>query len=274
MNKEIKSPVNKSLDKFFKKVKAKQEIISSNKIKISEEFDSLPIKEQGITVITCTNKHQYFDNIFENYNRQNHNVKELILVINKNDIDINLVEKKAREYPYVRVYQLDEDLSWGSCLNFCVENSLYNYIAHFDDDDFYASNYLNDCIHTYHHCKTDLLGKAAHYVYFEEKKLLGIRTPEHENKYTGFVNGSTFFYHKNLINKVRFKDISLGADLEFCYDVVRRGLKIYSSNRYNHVYIRKNPKNHTWKISDSKMMSWCDGFQTIHDFTKFTGIYN
>lgn len=45
--------------------------------------------QQGISIITCTNRHNYLNNLFQNYSRQKYANKELIIIINNNKIPLS-----------------------------------------------------------------------------------------------------------------------------------------------------------------------------------------
>jgi len=98
-----------------------KEIIRSTEINIS--------KDKGVSVITCTNRPLFINYVFENYKRQLYNPKELIIILNNNDIDSIAVKKQAANYEAIKVYQLDESLSLGVCYNFAVQQCHYEYIA-------------------------------------------------------------------------------------------------------------------------------------------------
>ena len=74
----------------------------------------------GISIITCTHKEEYMNTIFNNYDRQTHYPKELILVLNNCDTDISKWENEASKYLNVKVFKLEGKRAVGSCMNFAV----------------------------------------------------------------------------------------------------------------------------------------------------------
>src|SRR5690554_6781458 len=90
----------------------------------------------GVSIITCTNKPHVLNNILENFNRQDYLKKELVLVINNDDIDLKKYQDKLEKYKNVTVFKISEKNSLGKCLNFAVDKCKYNVIAKFDDDDY------------------------------------------------------------------------------------------------------------------------------------------
>lgn len=211
--------------------------------------------KKGVSILTVTNNNIYIDNIIENYNNQDFEPKELIIILNNNNLNLNEFKTKIKISKNIRVYKVDERVSLGECINYGINKSKYDIIAKFDDDDYYAPKYISDSIKAFDYTEAELIGKRSHLIYFEESKILAIRNPNHENCYDVFVNGSTMIFKKEIIKKVKFANISIAEDTRFCNDCVKRGIKIYSTSRYNHVYIRHISKNnHTWKISDEKLL--------------------
>lgn len=215
-------------------------------------------ESHGISVITCTNRQNYIDNVFKNFTRQNFKDKELIIILNSNDMNQKEWEEKAKKHENIRIFQLDEELSLGKCLNFGVEKARFNCIAKFDDDDYYGPKYLTDSLNVLLDAGADIVGKAAYHVYFKKSKTLAIRMPNEENSWVDFVNGPTLLFKKDIFKKVSFKDITKGEDVAFCKDCISNGFKIYSGNRFHHVYIRHtNEDSHTYVLDDEEFLKCC-----------------
>lgn len=225
----------------------------------------------GFSVITCTNKNHTLDNIIDNFNRQDFDKKELIIIINKNSIDLDSWKEKIKNHQNISIYKFSEKTSLGKCLNHGIEKSKYEIIAKFDDDDYYGPKYLSDTIKAFKFSGAKVIVKAANFVYFVEKKILAIRTPSEENKFVNFGNGSTLVFKKEVFNKVRFKDISIAEDVHFCQDCIRNNIRIYSTNKYHHVYFRHPvKKNHTWKISDDEIIKrYCKVIGQVDDYIEY-----
>ncbi|HJV46353.1 MAG TPA: glycosyltransferase [Bacillota bacterium] len=209
----------------------------------------------SVSIITCTNRKQFINNIFANYHRQVGVRKELIIILNKDDMDINFYRKTARKYKNISIFQLPQRISLGHCLNFAVKKAKYPLIAKFDDDDYYAPYYLHDSIRVFRNPRIDIIGKCSHYAYLESRDLLVIRLPNRENRFIRFVTGATFIIRKRVFNYVQFANVSQNEDGIFLQSCCRKGLQIYSTDRRNYVCIRRANKNtHTWKVKDSYIL--------------------
>ncbi|WP_227011844.1 glycosyltransferase family 2 protein [Paenibacillus lutimineralis] len=209
------------------------------------------MNKPSVSIIACTNRPEFFTNILNNYRNQRYLYKELIIIVNKNAIDIRPLRQQARSLPNVSVYQVPERISLGQCLNCGIARARHTLIAKFDDDDYYAPNYLKEQVKALILTRSSVVGKHSCLVYLAGSKKLVIRSPEERDKFVNFVQGGTILFRSNVLKDVRFADISLGEDVRFLRSCGKKGHKIYSTSPYNYVYIRrKNKGTHTWKVND------------------------
>jgi hypothetical protein len=214
---------------------------------------------KGVSIITCTNRCKNIDFIFSNYARQLFDKTELIIILNSNDMNLKKWRKKSENYRDVRIYQCHEDKTLGTCKNFAINHTSLEYIAFFDDDDYYGKNYLCQSINAFDDNKCDVVGKATCFIYFEKRNTLALFNPNNENIYASYVMDSSL-----VIKRKIFKDISFEDDIQpetlFQIMCLKRGYKIYSTDRYNYVVHRHyDPiKEHTWKISDINLLRYSE----------------
>jgi glycosyltransferase involved in cell wall biosynthesis len=216
-----------------------------------------PISKQGVSIITCTNRRSFLNNLLQNYSRQRHPKKELIIVVNNDRIPLAPYQAWARKLRNVSVFRVPAKYSLGSCLNYAVSKTRYGYIAKFDDDDYYAPYYVTECLLAFRRTNADIIGKRAHYMYLRGSKTLILRFPHDENRPVTRLPGATLVMKRSVANKVRFPDRNVGEDDLFCYRSKRKGYKIYSAGKHNFLAIRrKNSANHTWIISDKELIAY------------------
>ncbi|HZH60004.1 MAG TPA: glycosyltransferase family A protein [Metabacillus sp.] len=208
-----------------------------------------------VSIITCTIRQRYIDNVFKNYHSQRFKDKELIIVLNKDNMDIKAWRQKAKMHANVRVYQVSEKLTLGECLNFGIIKSKFPVIAKFDDDDFYSPFYLEEVESAFQRNVADIIGKTSYFTYIEKEKLL-LTLHKTENCYTNFVAGGTLVFKKEVWKKVRFGKEKSGTDVSFLKRCRRRGYKIYSTSKSNYTLVRRsNYKTHTWQITNNQIIS-------------------
>lgn len=228
------------------------------------------VKQPGVSIITCTNRHSFIHNLFQNYLRQKHRNKELIIIINNDKIPMKPYKQLARRYRNVHVYRFPERSPLGACLNYAVTRTKYRYIAKFDDDDYYAPYYLADCLQAFRRTNADIIGKRSHYMYLRGSKTLILRFPGSENRPVTRLPGATLVIKRRVLNNVRFPNQNTGEDDLFCIRSKRKGYKIYSAGRYNFAAIRrKNSAGHTWKISDKELLAHHRIIPNVKNFKRF-----
>jgi len=225
---------------------------------------------QMMTVITCTNRNTMMKNIFQNYSTQTMKNKELIIILNKDDMDLEVWRNEAKKYPFVYVYQMPERMTVSDCKNVAIQKATFNHIAKFDDDDYYAPSYLQSAWMTFKkYPEADIVGKSSVYFYFQEHKLLCLFPSLKENNWTDNVVDSTLVFKKDIFNHVSFRKQKVGSDKRFQKDCQAIGYKTFSTDRYNHTVIRSRNQNHTWKMNEQRFINICsesmytDNYQSI-----------
>ncbi len=202
----------------------------------------------GFSIITPTNKVNSIQSILANYNNQILKNKELIIIINNDNIDINKFRIYIEGKPNIRIYKLPEIITLGECLNFGIEKSKYSWIARFDDDDYYGPGYLLQAANILRSDKYKIVGKSTNYYYLEEFRELGI-LKKYENGLVDWISGGTICFNKEIFDIIKFRDLNYEEDYYFLKDAKENGINIYSTSRKNFIIFRsKNINDHTWKI--------------------------
>jgi spore maturation protein CgeB len=210
------------------------------------------------TIVSSTQRDEFMDELFESIQHQTYPNLEVVIILNKNSMDIKKWENKFNTLNRdVKVIQVDEEHSLGHCLNIAIENSNGEIISKFDDDDYYAPNYLTDMIISMDYANADLVGKSSHYIYFEENDLLALKTiGSGIETYSDFVAGATLVFKRELYNKLEgFSNKNRGEDSDFLKRAKENGFVLYSNDQYNYCCFRRaNKENHTWKIDDGDLL--------------------
>ncbi|SHE29071.1 Spore maturation protein CgeB [Tissierella praeacuta DSM 18095] len=241
-------------------------------------LDKLNIKKsesenEGVSIITCTNRPLSLKNILDNYLSQSYIKKELIIIINNDFINIEDWTDIVKIYDDITIYKLSEEYSLGKCINFGIKRAKYPYVSKFDDDDYYGPNYLVDTMNAFKYTDADVVGKNTLYAYMEASKSLVLRYPNQEHQYSQYVAGSTLTMRKRIFDYLSFSDLSRGEDTKFLMDCINMGIKIYATDRFNHIVIRRaNIETHSWKISESNFMRNCIMIKKTNDFKSIVTI--
>ncbi|WP_261132627.1 glycosyltransferase [Bacillus sp. Marseille-Q3570] len=237
-----------------------------------------------ISVITCTNKENCISKILENYNRQTWKEKELIIILNNDTLNLSEWKSQTIYDPSIRLLQISEETTLGECLNIGVKEAKHDFIAKFDDDDYYTEYYLTHSMKTLQKSNAKVVGKTTIYMYFEEGQTLQVFNPykyarEEEQQSEKMYNpkvlmGGTLFFEKSVNTVVPFRDCNTGEDSGFCEDCIQKNIPIYSGTKDHYVYIRKFENNHTWKIKNQNLKRFSTHVITTDDFAAYLSDFN
>lgn len=243
-------------------------VVKSHKIIVTKGASISQTMLPGVSIITCTNRTKFIERVFDNYMRQTYQPRELIVILNSNSMSLGQWKIRAAAYPNISVFQLDERKTQGECLNYAVAKSKYDYIAKFDDDDYYAPAFLENMMPTFGYVDAGIIGKWTCYFYFESSKTLALFSPGHENCYVERVHGASMVIKKDVFNTVRFRNINAGEDLEFCRDCRLKDILTYSTDQYNFVAIRRpDVRTHSWQDEEEVILSsYCQIISQTDDY--------
>jgi peptidoglycan/xylan/chitin deacetylase (PgdA/CDA1 family) len=223
-----------------------------------------------VSIICCTMRKHYMENVFDNYENQDWEEKELIIILNRDDMDVNKWKERARQSQSVTIYQLPEQLTLGACLNYGIKKSKYDIIAKFDDDDYYSPHYLTRQMKAIKNTKADVVCKRTVFMYFENDKTLSIHLPHTENRFVssqGGIKGATLVFKKKILEKVKMPDLNVSEDYEFIKKCLKRNYKVYATDKNSYACLRRTKRgHHTWDIKNEDLMQESEFFCKTEDY--------
>jgi glycosyltransferase involved in cell wall biosynthesis len=213
-----------------------------------------------VSIITVTMRPQYMDEVLFNYARQEWEDKELIVVLNKDNMNLNKWKERAKLFDRVRVYQLPEEYPLGRCLNWAIARANSKIIAKFDDDDYYAPYYLSESMKAIQSGKAPIIGKHTAYVYFVKKRALMLYRKGNENRHKKKLKGGTIVFKRTVWDRVKFDEKKVaGSDARWLTECADAGYKAYSVSKENYACIRRGDGNsHTQKRRTKDYMKHCN----------------
>ncbi|WMM23279.1 glycosyltransferase family A protein [Tissierella sp. MB52-C2] len=220
-----------------------------------ERFDEKP----GVSIILCSNRLNKIEDIFDSFLRQSYDPKELIIVLNNNNMNIDEYHEKAKNLKNIKIFQLDETLSLGYCFKFALNHAAFDYIAKFDDDDYYGTDYLKQAMNAFNEINCDVVGKASYYIYFHQSKILALYGEQKQNMFVNRVADSSLVFKRSVLEKI---DIPLikkaGAFANIQSQFKNYDISVYSTDKYNYLVNRYNDleHQHTWKVSDTEYLKY------------------
>lgn len=209
------------------------------------------------TVAVVTNRPELLQGALDAFQRQTYPNKELVVVLNNDAFDLQTVsEQVAARFPGAKVLQVPEQRPLGRCLNVAVSASTGRYWAKFDDDDFYAADYLWDQCLKFRYTQAGIVGKKSHFVYLEESGETVLRDVGQEHQYVNWVSGATLVVRREVLARIKFRELSRGSDTAFLDDCRAAGVKVYSGDRYNFLMTRRLDRGtHTWTVGPTHFTS-------------------
>lgn len=209
--------------------------------------------DDSVTVVCVTNRPGQLGEILENYRRQTHADRRLLIVANSDAFDPAELDHQVGSSANATWIQVPEDRTLGHCLNQALERCTTRFLAKFDDDDHYGANYLSDALLCHKFTSAAVVGKHTYFVYSESQDITALRFPGHEFAYTSFVAGGTLLIDISQVDGLRFEDRTVGEDTSFLLACQKAGKDVFAGDRYNYLQVRG--KDNTWAVPDRRMLS-------------------
>ncbi|MER7132470.1 glycosyltransferase family protein [Streptosporangium saharense] len=213
-------------------------------------------RSRSVSVVLPTNRAAQIEHAISSVAKQTHRPVQLVMVLHGLDIDPVVVADKARVAGIsdVVVLPADPSLSLGACMNLGIAAAEGSLIAKMDDDNLYGEHYLSDLVRAFDYSDAELVGKGAHYAYFEGSNTTMLRLPGLEHRYSWLVQGGTFLGKAEMFKHYGFEDVTRGEDTRLVRRLKEDRVKIYSADRFNFVYWRSgDAAMHTWQADDIKL---------------------
>jgi spore maturation protein CgeB len=191
----------------------------------------------GISIIICMRGGQPLRNILESYQKQTWRTKELLLVVEPNEVTKEWKEIVASSLD-VRFYEIPENpvSGVGDFLNHVISQAKYKYIAIQNERDDYAPNYLLDLMNAFEYTDADIVGKSCYYVCSEKGQNLILKNYNQENAFTKDLSDSAFIVRREVFYRVKFSSVSEDIFQAFIVQSANEGLKIFSADKYNFIH--------------------------------------
>ena len=220
--------------------------------------ESLGSTQPSVSVLMPTMRPENVARCLDNFSKQVYQDKELILILNNAEFDLDAIRKDIESIPDAQVIHVEGRTTLGDCLNRGVEAASGRYIAKMDDDDLYGERYLSDTVLAASFSDAEIVGKGMHFVYLEAPNATALleKTPEHT--FTFFVRGATLFIRAEVVRDIQFDSISIKEDTNFQRAAAAAGCRIYSADRFNFMQVRTRlASGHTTQTPDAELLQQC-----------------
>ena len=222
-------------------------------------MEPLGRERPAVSVLTPTMRPDSIAHCIENFRKQAYENKELILILNNAEFDVDAIQKEVRPVPNAQVIHVEGRTTLGDCLNRGVEAASGKYIAEMDDDDYYGDRYLSDNVLAASFSDAEIVGKGAYYVYLVGAEVTALRETSPEHTFTSsVVAGNTVFVQTDTARDVMFAPLVRGEDTDFQRRAAWAGCQIYSTDRFNYLRVWDyKVSEHSWKVSDAEFREKC-----------------
>ena len=168
--------------------------------------------EQTQPLVSCIlptyNRRHLIGAAIRQFLRQTYSNKELIIVDDGEDCIEDIV--KTVNHPSISYIRWNDHITIGRKRNIACENAKGEYIAHFDDDDWYSPHRLAEQVQLMKQSGCLLTGYNSVMMYHQKSD----RAIHYYEDPTSIV-GATFMYRKDYWKTHRFPDVSIGEDTYF-----------------------------------------------------------
>ena len=222
-------------------------------------LDPLGSEQPPVSVLMPTMRPQNVARCLENFTKQTYQNKELILILNNAEFDVDAIRRDAESIPNTQVLHVEGRTTLGDCLNRGVEAASGVYVAEMDDDDHYGERYLSDHVLAASFSDAEVVGKGLYFMYFEAADTTALRQAIPEHTFTSSVTtGGTLFIRTDVCREIPFDSISLKEDTNFQRAAARAGCRVYSADRFNFIRVRtRRSINHSDPTPDAEFLKRC-----------------
>jgi len=216
-----------------------------------------PLRPDGqptVSVVCVSNRPSQLGHIIDMFDAQDWLHKDLVLVINAAGYATDAVSGRTD----VQVLSTEPTVSLGECLNRGFAAASGDVIARFDDDDFYAADYVHSIVAVFRTIDAQVTGKAEYFAYVESQDRIICRFPGKSACYVGRVAGGSLAVMADAVRGVRFPDENVGEDVEFMRRCERVSLRIWAAPAKGFLQMRSARGGHTWGIDDHDFVAGTD----------------
>ena len=231
-------------------------------------LEPLSTEKPTVSVLTPTMRPGNVAHCLENFKRQAYENRELILILNNAEFDVDAIRRDVESIPNAQVIHVEGRTTLGDCLNRGVEAASGKYIAEMDDDDYYGERYLSDNVLAASFSDAEIVGKGAYFVYLVAAEATALRETSPEHTFTSsVVAGNTVFVQTDAARDVMFSPLVRGEDTDFQRRAAWAGCRIYSTDRFSYLRVWDHKvSEHSWKISDAEFREKCRDYSPGLDF--------
>ncbi len=202
-------------------------------------------------IMPTFNRRPFLPLAIENFRRQDHPAKELIIVDDGSDP----VEDLVRGLDGVRYLRLQRRATIGGKRNLAWREARGAIIAQWDDDDWYGPSRLTRQIAPIVAGEADMSGLVSRWVLeLPGGEFWSVEPQLHRRMFVGDVHGGTLVFRRSLINEgLAYPEADLAEDAELVRQLQRRGGRLAKvENDGAFVYVRHG--HNAWRFRSGQFL--------------------
>ncbi|MBB2909910.1 hypothetical protein FHS43_001156 [Streptosporangium becharense] len=160
------------------------------------------------------------------------------------------VRRAVAECPLpVTVVEADAEIPFGEVLNLVAARASGEYVAKWDDDDWYGPEHLADLLLARSYAGADIVGVAPEFFYLEPLRTTVRRTDYTGEVWSDHVAGGTILLERSRLAEVGgFPPLAGGVDAGLLKAAHAAGARIYRTHGLGYVLRRSVGADHTWRL--------------------------
>lgn len=185
-------------------------------------------------IMPTANRREFLAMAIDNFLLQDYPNAELIIVDDGIESNADLIPDE----PFIQYFYTDPIGTIGIKRNFACEKAKGEYILHWDDDDWYANDWISHTVNALLTSGADITGLNK--VIFDSAASNMRLDCEMKNTDKPWVCGATMAYKKSLWKKYPFLNMHIGEDTDF---LTNSGGSVYAMNYTEGFVARLHPNN-------------------------------
>lgn len=190
---------------------------------------NIPSTDSGLPLVTCimptANREELMLKAIQYFLEQDYPYKELVIIDDG-------AESAIRSIPNlysIRYFYLKQPKSIGAKRNQACEKAAGSIIIHWDDDDWYAPDWISHQVNILLKSDADICGLNK-IQYYSVNTGIKYWMTNNINPKRPWLSGATLAYRKSFWKRHKFKDLQIGEDDEFVRNTCTR---IFAHSYYN-----------------------------------------
>lgn len=199
-----------------------------------------------VSVVMSSMRPHLLGSALDQIARQRHVQVEVLLGLH--GIEEHPVARRAVEACAVPIHVVSAEAAvpFGALLNRAASHASGEYLAKWDDDDWYGPEHLSDLLLAKRASGADVVGTAAEFFYLEPLLTTIRRTSYKSEVWSDFVAGGTILLDRD--DFPGFEPLTRGVDAALLKARHAEGARIYRTHGLGYVLRRSLSEGHTWRL--------------------------